>query len=172
MSINLSKKQNIVEKVKNIANNAKSIIVTDYKGLTSPEITNLRSIARKKKVDLFIAKNNLLKIGFKNTIYNNFDEHLKGQTLIFFSEHELSSSAKIIQEFCKKNDKLKVNVISLNGKLFPKKELKYVSNLPTKQEAIGSFLSILKAPISNLVRTTKCPSFKLIMLLKELSKKN
>jgi len=172
LSISLSKKKNIIEKVKSIADNAKSIIVTSYKGLTAPEITNLRAMARKKDVDLFVAKNNLLKIGFKNTPYKNFDEYLKGQSLLFFSNNELSNSAKIIQDFCKSNDKLKVNIISLSGKLFSSKELKYVSNLPTKKEAICSFIFLLKMPINNVIRTIKCPNLKLLMLLKEISKKS
>jgi large subunit ribosomal protein L10 len=172
LSINLSKKKYIVEKIKTIADNAKSIIITDYKGLTSPEITNLRSIARLKKVDLFVAKNNLLKIGFRDTLYNNLDEHLKGQTLLFFSNFELSNSAKVVHNFCKSNDKLKVNVISLSGKNFSSKELKNVSDLPTKKEAICSFIFLLKMPINNLIRTIKCPSIKLLVLLKELNKQN
>jgi len=164
LSINLSKKKNIAVK-------AKSIIVTNYKGLSAPEITNLRSIARKKDVHLFAAKNNLLKIGFKETPYNSIEDYLKGQSLLFFSEIEISSSAKIVQEFCKENDKLKVNIISLSGNNFNSSELQYISSLPTKKEAIGSFISLLKTPISNLIRTLKCPSLKLLILLKELSKK-
>jgi len=171
LSINLSKKKHIVEKVKDIADKAKSIIVTNYKGLSAPEITSLRSMARKKNVNLFVAKNNLLKIGFKETPYNSIEKYLKGQSLLFFSENEISSSAKIVQEFCKGNDKLKVNIISLSGNNFDSNDLTYISNLPTKQEAIGSFISLLKMPISNLIRTLKCPSLKLLMLLKELSKK-
>jgi len=164
LSISLSKKQDIVKKVKNIADNAKSIILTNYKGLSAPEITNLRSIARKKNVDLFIAKNNLLKIGFKETVYKNIDKYLKGQSLLFFSKTEISSSAKIVQNFCKNNDKLKVNIISLSGNIFPGKELKYISNLPTKKEAITTLVFLLKNPINNLIRTLKCPSLKLLVL--------
>jgi len=170
LSISLSKKKDIVEKVKNIGNEAKSIIVTNYKGLSSSEITDLRSTARKKNVKLFIPKNNLLKIGLKETAYNNIDIYLKGQSLLFFSKSELSSSAKIIQDFCKKNDKLKVNIISLTGKTYFSKDLKYISNLPTKKEAICSLLFLLKMPINNLINTIKCPNLKLLILLKELRK--
>lgn len=171
MSITLSKKKCIVKKIKKIANEAKSIIVTNYKGLSSPEITNLRSLARKNEVHLLIAKNNLLRIGFKDTVYDNFNLHLKGPTLLFFSGNELSSSAKIIKKFCETNNKLKVNVISLSGKLFHEKELNYISNLPTRQEAIFSFVFLLRVPMNNFIRTAKASNIKLIILLKELSKK-
>lgn len=171
MSISLSKKKDIVDKVKNIADNSKSIILTNYKGLSAPEITNLRSIARKKNVDLFVAKNNLLKIGFKNTVYDNFNKYLKGQSLLFFSRDDISGSAKIVQDFCKNNDKLKVNIISLSGEMFSNKQLDYISSLPTKKEAICSLLFLLKLPISKLFKTIKCPSLKIIILLEELKKK-
>lgn len=170
MSISLSKKKCIVKKTKEIAENAKSIIVTNYEGLSAPEITNLRSIARKENVCLFVAKNNLLKIGFKETAYESLDKYLKGQSLIFFSKSEISSSAKVVQNFCKKNEKLKVGIISLNGDNFFVKDLKYISSLPTKKEAIISFMSLLKIPVINFIRTVKCPSFKLLILLKELKK--
>lgn len=171
MSISLSKKKYIVERVKNIADNSKSIILTNYKGLSAPEITDLRSSARKKNVDLLVAKNNLLKIGFKNTVYDNFNKYLKGQSLLFFSETEISNSAKVVQDFCKNNDKLKVNIISLSGKIFTSENLNYISNLPTKKESICSFLSLLKMPMNKLIRTLKCPSLKLLTLFKELEKK-
>ena len=171
MSISLSKKKEILKKLKNIADNAKSIIVADYKGLSAPEITDLRSIAREKDVCLFIAKNNLMKIGFSKTIYESIDKYLKGQSLLFFSNNEISSSAKVIQDFCKNNNKLKVNIISLSGKNFPSEDIKYISNLPTKKEAILSFIFLLKMPINNLIRTLNCPTLKVVILLKELSKK-
>lgn len=171
MSISLSKKKHTVKKAKEIAENAKSIVVTNYEGLSSPELTDLRAIARKENVYLFVAKNKLLKIGFKETAYSNIEKYLKGQSLIFFSQNEISSSAKVVQNFCKNNEKLKVNVISLCGDNFFVKDLKYISSLPTKSEAIVSFISLLKIPVINLIRTVKCPSVKLLFLLKELSKK-
>lgn len=112
-----------------------------------------------------------MKIGFSKTIYESIDKYLKGQSLLFFSNNEISSSAKVIQDFCKNNNKLKVNIISLSGKNFPSKDIKYISNLPTKKEAILSFIFLLKMPINNLIRTLNCPSLKLLILLKELSKK-
>jgi len=171
LSISLSKKKCIVEKIRDIANNAKSIIVTDYKGLSSPEMTSLRSMARKQDVNLFVAKNNLLKIGFKETSYNSMDKYLKGQSLIFFSTTEISSSAKIIKDFCKSSDKLKISVISLSGDNLPGEKLNFVSGLPTKKEAICSFIFLLKMPVSNVIRSLKCPKLKLLILLKELSKR-
>lgn len=113
----------------------------------------------------------MLKIGFKNTVYDNFNKYLKGQSLLFFSETEISNSAKVVQDFCKNNDKLKVNIISLSGKIFTSENLNYISNLPTKEESICSFLSLLKMPMTKLIRTLKCPSLKLLTLFKELEKK-
>lgn len=171
MSITLLKKQDIIKKIKSIANSAKSIIITNYRGLTSPEITDLRTKARSEKVDLFITKNSLLKIGFENTQYSNFKQHLKGPILLFISKTELNISAKLINEFCKNNDKLKVNMISLSGKLFEQKDLNYISNLPTYKEAISSFIVLLKMPIGKLIKTIKGPNLKLLMLLIEVNKK-
>lgn len=171
MSITLLKKQDIIKTIKSIASNAKSIILTNYRGLTSPEITELRIKARSKKVDLLVTKNSLLKIGFENTNYSNFKQYLKGPILLFISKTELNISAKLISEFCKNNDKLKVNIISLSGKLFKKEDLNYISNLPTYKEAISSFVVLLKTPIGKLIKTIKAPNFKLLMLLIEVNKK-
>ena len=171
MSITLSKKKEIIKKIENIAKNAKSIILTHCSGLSSPEITDLRSKARVKNVELLVAKNTLLKRGFKNTSYESLEQYLKGQSLLFFSSKELNVSAKVVNEFCKTNSKLTVNAISLSGKIFTSKDLLYVSNLPTRKEAVLSILLLLKTPINKLVRTLKCPNLKLVTLLKEINKK-
>jgi len=96
---------------------------------------------------------------------------LKGQSLLFFSKNDISDSAKIIQKFCKNNNKLKVNIISLSGEIFSNKKLDYISNLPTKKEAICSLLFLLKYPISKLIKTIKYPNLKILILLEELKKK-
>jgi len=165
LSITLSKKKDIIKKIEYVAKHAKSIVLTHYSGLSSPEITNLRSEARLKNVELLVAKNTLLKKGFKNTNYVNFEQYLKGQSLLFFSTKEINISAKIVDEFCKNNNKLKVNAISFDGQLLTSKELSYVANLPTYKEAICSILILLKTPISKLVRTLKCPNIKLLIIL-------
>lgn len=171
LSISLSKKKDIVKKIKEIAINAKSIILTDYKGLSAPEVTDLRLEARKKDVSLFVAKNRLLKIGFKKTDYANMETYLKGQILLFFSKNEISSSAKIVEEFHKKNDKLKVTLISLSGKNYSGKDLKYISSLPTKKESLCALLFVLKTPNNNLLNTLRYPKLRLLILLKELINK-
>merc|ERR1711959_814642 len=97
--------------------------------------------------------------------------YLKGPSLLFFSKNDLNLSAKVVSEFCENNDKLKVNIISLHGKVFPSKDLQYISNLPTHKEAICSFVYLLKLPITKFIKTTKAPNIKLLMLLKELINK-
>lgn len=164
MALNLQSKQEIVAQVAEVAQQAICAIVVDYRGLTVGELTELRAKARKSGVHLQVVRNTLAKRALEGTEFVCLQEALGGPLLLAFSINEPSAAARLLKDFAKTHENLKVKALSIGGQLLAANQLEKVSQLPTKDEALSRLLSVLQAPISKLVRTLAEPQAKLARL--------
>jgi large subunit ribosomal protein L10 len=164
VALNLQKKQEIVAQVAEIAQQAISAVVVDYRGLTVGELTELRAKARKSGVHLQVVRNTLAKRAFEGTEFACLQDALGGPLLLAFSLTEPSAAARLLKDFAKTHDKLKVKALSIGGQLLAANQLDKVSQLPTKDEAISKLMSALQAPVTKLVRTLVEPHTKMVRL--------
>ena len=73
-------KEQKIAHIKESAQKAKVAIVTNYKGLSVEEITNLRRALQKAGADYTVTKNTLAKIAMKGTDFEGLSAHLEGPT--------------------------------------------------------------------------------------------
>lgn len=165
MPLSLADKKQVVEEVAHGATNALSALIADYRGLTVSEMTDLRAKARDAGVFLRIARNTLTKRALKDTEFECLDEALVGPLCIAFSYNAPSDAARVIRDYIKENEKLKVKAMALGGKLLDASHLESVAKLPTKDEAIAKLLYVMKAPVEKFVRTLAEPHGKLVRLI-------
>lgn len=165
MALKLEQKKTIVSEVSDLANRSLSLIALEYRGLSVAELTELRVQARKAAVHLRVARNTLVRRALKGTSFECINESLVGPLLLAFSTTELSAGARLVRDFAKKNEKLIVKVLSLDGKSFDKKQLDFVASLPTRDEALSKLLAVMKAPIGKFVQTLAAPHTKLLRTL-------
>lgn len=164
MALKLEQKKAITSELSEEVSNALSIITADYRGLTSPEMTDLRAQARKLDVKLKIVRNTLVKRAIEGSAYSCLSDSLAGPTILALSS-EASAAARLIRDFSKDHENLEVKSVCLEGKLFDKSQLNAVASLPNKEEALSQLLSVMQAPIVKLVRTVKEPHAKLVRLI-------
>jgi large subunit ribosomal protein L10 len=152
--VNLQEKEAIVANVSKLALSAVSVAAVDYRGITVAEMTELRSAARKAQVHLQVARNTLVRRAFKGTQFECLSESLVGPVLLAFSKNEPSASARLLRDYAKTNEKIKVKALSLSGQLYSGQHLDMIAKLPTQIEAIARLASVLQAPVSKFVRTS------------------
>ena len=162
MPLGLKQKEQIVADINAQAFKAVSLVVTDYRRLTSSQMADLRSKARKLKVFLRVARITLIKRAFKGTPYECLNETLKGPVLLAFTDEEPNATARLVRDFAKENKDLEVVSLSLGGKVIDSSQLNAVAELPNKEEAIAKLLSVMQAPIAKFVRTLAEPHAKLV----------
>jgi large subunit ribosomal protein L10 len=153
VTLKLEQKKAIVAEVAIVANQALSVVAADYRGITVSQITALRSQARKSGVSLRIVRNTLARKAFLGTPHECINEALIGPVLLAFANEEPSASARLLRDFMKSNEKLKVKALSVGGQFFGGEHLEAVAKLPTRIEAITRFACVLKAPITKLACT-------------------
>jgi large subunit ribosomal protein L10 len=86
------------------------------------------------------------------------DVHLTGPTAIAFSKEDPVAPAKILSNFAKKNENLKIKGGIVEGKVVSYEQLKALADLPSREGLLSMLLSVLQAPIRNFALAVKAVS--------------
>lgn len=162
MALDLEDKKAVVAEVASVAKEALSAVAADYRGLTVNEMDDLRKRARNSGVYMKIVRNTLARRAMEGTEFECMKESLVGPLLLAFSKEEPGAAARLIHGFMKECDRLSVASLAIGGELHGPEQLAAVAKLPTRDEALATLLSVMKAPISKLVRTTAEPTAQMV----------
>ena len=157
MVLKIDDKKAIVSEVAEVAKQALSLVAAEYSGLTVEEITNLRKSARQSGVYIRVVRNTLARRALQGTQFACIQQELIGPLMLAFSKDDPGAAARLIKEFVKQNEKLKVKALAIDNQLLPAEGLDKLASLPTRDEAIALLMSVMKAPITKLVRTLAEP---------------
>ncbi len=159
----------ISKEVAEVANNSLSAVAAEYSGLSVSDMTELRRSARDSGIYLRVVRNTLARRALEGTSFDCMREGLVGQLILAFSKDELGAAAKVVRDFAKKNDKLVVKLVVLEGKLLQPSNIDALADLPSKEQAIGMLMGILIAPVTSLARTLVEPHTKFVRTVKAVA---
>lgn len=162
VALKLDDKKAIVAEVADVANQAFSAVAAEYRGLTVAQLTSLRVKARENAVYAKVVRNTLARRAIQDTEFACLDESLTGPLILLFSLKDPGAAARLARDFSKDHEKFTVKALALGGKLLDPKELKAMASLPTKDQAIATLMSVMTAPITQLVRTLAEPHAMLV----------
>lgn len=153
MALRLEQKQAIVAEVNQAAKSALSAVLSDYRGLTVAEMTEMRAKARENGVYLRVIRNTLAKRAIEGTEYECLNEAFVGPTMVAFSQEDPGSAARLIKDYAKELEALEVKALAIGGELLEASQLDRVAKLPTRDEALAQLMSVMQAPVIKLART-------------------
>jgi large subunit ribosomal protein L10 len=151
LTLERSKKEQVVAELHKKLGRASAAILTDYKGLTVAEITRLRDSLAAEKVEYQVVKNTLMRLAGKGTDISVLEPMLKGTCAVVIAFGDPAVPAKIIKKFSKTNEKLKVRAGSLGNRLLNPDQISDLAELPPKEELIAKMLGTLNAVPTGLV---------------------
>lgn len=151
---------------------AKSVILTDFQGLTVDEISELRRQMKESGSEYKVCKNSLFWIALQETSFrDNLRDSLKGPTGIVFGYDDPVLAVKKTLEFSEKNEKLKLKQGVVEGKVYSPEELKEIAKLPSKNVLMGMLAHGMSFPLSKMVSALKAINLKFLYLLEALKNK-
>ena len=144
-----------------------SAVLVDYTGMTVEEVSELRDTFRKRGVEYRVVKNTLVKRALADEPWSEgLGSALQGMTGIAWSFEEPSAAARIVKEYVKTNEKLKIKAGVLDGQILDAKAVEaQLASLPSKDEARAILLATLMAPAQSLVRLLSAPAQNFVLLL-------
>ena len=142
----IEQKAGVVSEIKEKFENAKSVVMFDYRGLSVAEVTELRRKLRDAGADYKVYKNTLTKRAL-DELNINMDDYLAGPSAISFGKDELSI-VKIINDFAKEHDALELKAGIVEGKVAGLEDLKRYAAIPSRD----MLLTMLAAGLMGTVR--------------------
>jgi len=153
VALTLEDKKQIVSEVAAVAASAHSAIAAEYRGLSVDEMTDLRVKARQGGVYLRVVKNTLARRAVEGTDFECMKDGLVGPLVLAFSQEDPGAAARLLKDFVKDHEKLKVTLVAVSGQLLGANELERLASLPTKEQAISLLMAVMKAPLDKFART-------------------
>jgi large subunit ribosomal protein L10 len=147
-------------------------LVSEYRGITAGEATEVRRKIRAVHGELRVAKNTLIRRAVKDTAYSMLDEQLGGPVGLILSFADPIELAKTVTGMRELGEKFKVRGGVLDGKPLTAEEIQALAALPPREVVLGQLLGLLMAPATQVVRLLNEPGSALARVVDAIGKKN
>lgn len=166
---NIDAKKVVVEEIKGKLQNAKGVVLADYRGLNVAEVTKLRTKLREAGVEYRVLKNTMTRIAAHDLGINDLDPFLEGPTAIAFGSDPVAP-AKVISEFAKTNKNLEIKAGLLEGKVIDFEGVKALADLPAREVLLAQVAAGMQAPLVGMVNVLQGPLRKAVYALEAIRK--
>jgi len=147
-------------------------LVSEYRGMTAGEATEVRRRLRAVRGELRVAKNTLIRRAIKDTAFTALDDKLGGPVGLILSFADPVELAKTVTGMRELGDKFKLRGGVLDGKPLTGEEIQALAALPPREVVLAQLLGLIMAPATQLVRLLNEPGSALARVVDAIGKKN
>lgn len=148
----IEQKQKLVQEIKEKIENATLVICTDYRGLNVDQVNDLRNKLRVPGVEYRVLKNTMFRFALQEAGYERIAEQIHGPNAVIFSKEDPVGPAKIIFDFAKANKQIELKIGILEGQFLSADGIKDLAQLPTREVLLAQVVGTMQAPITSFVR--------------------
>ena len=133
---------------------ARLAVMAECSGLPVNHVTELRKQLRSAKAELRVVKNTLAARAAEGTPLVQAKPHFKGPLAVVIGYDDPVLPTKILRDFIKqekREEKIRIMLGVLEGKLLQGREIVQVAGLPTKDVLLSMLLSAMQGPVRGLV---------------------
>jgi large subunit ribosomal protein L10 len=145
-------------------------IVSDFRGMSFPQMTELRAKLGEKDATYKVVRNAFTRIAMRDLGLPDASAWLEGPTALAFTGKDPGGAAKVMMEFTRSSPlKIKGGVVA--GKLFTAKDVESLSRLPSRDQLLAMVMATMNAPLTGLLRVMNGVSSKLVRTLQAVADK-
>jgi large subunit ribosomal protein L10 len=144
-------KQTVIQDMSERLGRAQALFLTDFSGLSVEKMTALRAQVSEKGYEYVVVKNTLLRRAGKGQAAEILGDHLAGPNGLGISYGDPVDLARLLVEFAKNNNKLRLRGGLLSGRLMDSEAVVALSKLPGREVLIGTLLGALNGVPRTLV---------------------
>mgnify|MGYP006283864829 FL=1 len=146
-----AEKQNVVEALNEKFSRAQAVVLTDYRGLDTTAMNELRVQLREASVEYQVVKNTLMLRASEGTDMALLKDHFVGPSAVAVSYEDPVAPAKVLTKFGKDHPALELKAAVLGGKFVDVEGIKTLSKLPSREELLSQLLSVFNGPARSFV---------------------
>ncbi|HLO35904.1 MAG TPA: 50S ribosomal protein L10 [Candidatus Deferrimicrobium sp.] len=142
-------KRETVAELREALAGSRTLIVSEYRGLTVKEIAEIRRALRKQDVSYRVVKNRLLRIAAQDTVGEALSPLLIGPTAIAFGNDE-SATAKAVLDAIRPYKVVTITGAVLGDRSIDADGVKSLASLPSREILLGRLAGGMQAPVATL----------------------
>jgi large subunit ribosomal protein L10 len=150
---------------------ASAIVLTEYRGLTVKQLTELRR-SLGGNASYAVVKNTLTKIAAKEAGVDTLEDQLVGPSAIAFVKGDPVEAAKGLRDFAKAHPVLVIKGGVLDGKPLSADEIKKLADLESREVLLAKLAGAMKASMSNAASLFAAPLSQTARLVEALRQKS
>lgn len=163
-------KAEAVEDLKQRLDGVRTVLLTEYRGLTVQQISELRKQLRAVSAEYKVVKNRLAKIAISSSELEVLKPQLRGPVGLVVSKDDPVAVAKTVSTFARTNQALTIKGGFVEGRLMPPDGLKALAELPSKEALRSQLVGAISGPLTQLVGLLRAPQRELAYVLAERGK--
>lgn len=157
--------------VKKGINKNNNVFLLSYSKLSSAQICDLRKNLKKTGAEVYVSKNTIARLALKDLNFQELADKVDSQTAFIWSNTDAVDVAKVLVNFVKEFDVVKIQGGLLQGRILDNNDVKRLSDLPTREVLLSQLLGTIQAPLSRLASALNAKTRDLLSILKQLSEK-
>jgi large subunit ribosomal protein L10 len=150
---------------------ARGAVLTDFRGLSVAEITELRTLLRKSAVEYKVVKNTLAKLAVKDTGLASLAAYLEGPTAIAISRTDPVAASKALTTWAKGRQAFAIKGGVVEGRVVGPNEIADLADLPSREVLLARMAGAFQAPLQGLVQVLSASLRGLASVLDQLRHK-
>jgi large subunit ribosomal protein L10 len=143
-------KVELVDRLTQLLGRATSAIVTDYRGLTVAQLSELRGRLRADEIEYVVVKNTLARRAAEAAGVGQFSSVLVGPVGLALGYGDLATPAKILTEYFRQNRRLPVVAGLVEGRVIDADGVKQLSELPPRDVLLSMLAGTIQSPLTTL----------------------
>ncbi|MBV7294578.1 50S ribosomal protein L10 [Corynebacterium sp. TAE3-ERU12] len=169
MAVNETKKA-AVAALKQEFDEANATVLTEYRGMSVAEITELRR-ALGSDVTYSVAKNTMIRLAAAEAGVEGLDEHLTGPTAIAFIKGEPVDAAKAMKKFADDNKKLVIKGGHVDGVAIDAAQFGALAEMDNRETTLAKLAGAFNGVLANVAGLLDAPTSSVARLAAALEEK-
>lgn len=152
MAISREKKEQLVSWYTDLFSRSNAVILTDYRGLSVADVTQLRRKLQENQGEYHVIKNRLMKLALKQAGLPTLEDLLEGPTATGFCFEEVPAVAEALVDFSKESKILGIKGGLLGDRVISAEEITALAELPPREVLLAQVLGTIQGPASGISR--------------------
>jgi large subunit ribosomal protein L10 len=140
-------KRETIAQLQDVLSRNRTLIVSEYRGLTVREIAEIRRALRRQDVSYRVVKNRLMRIAAQDSIGNALDPMLTGPTAIAFGNDE-AATAKAVIDAIRPYRVVRITGALLGMQAIDADSVTRLATLPSREVLLGQAIGAVVAPLA------------------------
>ena len=156
-----------VEDLKARLDGVKTVVLTEYRGLTVQQLSDLRKQLRAVSAQYKVVKNRLARLAIASSRLEGLGTHLKGPTGVIFSKEDPVAVAKALHTFARTHPALAIKAGYVEGQMLAPAGLKALADLPSREAIRAQLVGSIQGILAGLVGVLTAPPRDLVHVLQQ-----